>query len=179
MLELRPTNLPTLLSNSWIRAASIAILILLLAAGSGAGPRQAGAGCRGLEQALGVLDLARDLPGFGRSLGWRQNARSTLARRYADRCVALNQVQVLGSHNSYHVQPRPRLLGVFLSFDPQAAAWEYTHLPLDEQFETQGIRQIELDVFVDPEGGRYAYRVVLPLIGDDPWGLNSRGPQIP
>jgi hypothetical protein len=156
--------------NSLIRMGLTAALILLPVAASqaeGGGPR-AGAGCRGLEQALGVLDWTG--PGFGRGLDWRETARETLARRYADRCVALNQVQVLGSHNSYHIQPRPRLLGVLVSVDPELMELEYTHLPLDQQFETQGIRQIELDVFVDPEGGRYAYRVALPVIGDDPYG---------
>lgn len=63
-----------------------------------------------------------------------------------DDVLRLNHVQVLGSHNSYHVRPRRA------AFEE----WEYTHLPLDQQFATQGIRQIELDVFADPDGGLYA-----------------------
>ncbi|WP_419833099.1 Ca2+-dependent phosphoinositide-specific phospholipase C [Endozoicomonas atrinae] len=35
---------------------------------------------------------------------------------------------------------------------------DYAHVSLTEQFEAQGIRQIELDVFHDPEGGRYKNR---------------------
>jgi hypothetical protein len=70
--------------------------------------------------------------------------------------VSLNQVQVLGTHNSYHIQPDPMLITLYLLFDEEVIQWEYTHRPLDEQFEQLGIRQIELDVFADPMGGLYA-----------------------
>ena len=89
-----------------------------------------------------------------------------LQRRYADRCVHLNEIQVLGSHNSYKLLPRPALLSALLAIDPQFEGIVYEHLPLDQQFETQGIRQIEIDVFYDPLGGHYGTRHVLPLLGD-------------
>ena len=98
----------------------------------------------------------------------RAQAARNVARNYADRCVSLNQVQVLGTHNSYHIQPRAQLLDILTLFDPAFFAWEYTHLPLEEQFATQGIRQIELDVFADPEGGLYAERRGLLILGQDP-----------
>ncbi|MCG8590088.1 MAG: phosphatidylinositol-specific phospholipase C1-like protein [Proteobacteria bacterium] len=89
-------------------------------------------------------------------------------RRVADRCVALNEVQVIGTHNSYHLPPQRELLEAFVSIDPSALEWEYEHLPLFRQFDEQGIRQIELDVFADPEGGLFANRFGLQLIGEDP-----------
>jgi hypothetical protein len=85
-----------------------------------------------------------------------------------NRCVALNEIQVVGSHNSYHVQPRPTLLAALLGLSPIFAAWEYTHLALDQQFATQNVRQIELDVFADPVGGLFARRGGLQAIGEDP-----------
>jgi hypothetical protein len=91
-----------------------------------------------------------------------------LRNRVARNCVALNEVQVLGSHNSYHIQPSQALLDILLSFDPQFSAWEYSHLDLADQFELQGIRQIELDVFADPAGGLYARRGGLIALGQDP-----------
>jgi hypothetical protein len=73
--------------------------------------------------------------------------------------LRLNQMQALGSHNSYHIQPQPELFSLLLAFSaPLAKSFEYTHLPLEEQFATQGIRQIELDIFADPAGGLYANR---------------------
>jgi hypothetical protein len=85
-----------------------------------------------------------------------------------NRCVALNEMQVVGSHNSYHVQPRPALLAELLTISPIFQAWEFTHLALDQQFATQNVRQIELDVFADPVGGLYARRGGLLAIGEDP-----------
>jgi hypothetical protein len=91
-----------------------------------------------------------------------------LRERVANRCVALNEIQALGSHNSFHIQPRPALLAELLAFLPAFEAWEYTHLPLEQQFADQGVRQIELDVFADPVGGLYARRGGLIGIGEDP-----------
>jgi hypothetical protein len=147
----------------------LGLVLTLVPSLARAGGPPADAGCRGLERALGVLDWEHGLS-HGLLPHWGARARRALARRYADRCVALNQVQVLGTHNSYHVEPRPRLLQLLLFFDPSLLSLEYTHLPLDQQFETQGIRQIELDVFDDPEGGRYAFRIPLVLLDQDPVG---------
>jgi len=127
--------------------------------------------CAALERQLGRGEARLGASGLLRAalLRSRSRAADRLAERFAARCVRLNQVQVLGTHNSYHVQPRPRLFILLLAFDPAFLAWEYTHLPLDEQFESQGIRQIELDVFADPQGGLYARHPLLELIGEDPF----------
>ena len=99
----------------------------------------------------------------------RQRRRwARLAATFADGCVALNQVQVLGSHNSYHIEPRPALLAALLAFSPVFSQIEFTHLPLPTQFSEQGIRQIEIDVFADPAGGLYARREGLAIIGENP-----------
>ena len=71
-----------------------------------------------------------------------------------DNCMRLNYVQVLGTHNSYHIQPRAPLLDFLKLLDPRAAGLEYTHRPLDEQLD-MGIRQVELDIYADPEGGLF------------------------
>ncbi|MGH0036994.1 MAG: phosphatidylinositol-specific phospholipase C1-like protein [Myxococcota bacterium] len=84
-----------------------------------------------------------------------------------EHCVRLNQVQQIGSHNSYHVEPSQELIDLFVGFDPEAIFWQYTHPPLPEQFARQGIRQIELDVFADPEGGLYSTRIALALIDQE------------
>jgi hypothetical protein len=90
-------------------------------------------------------------------------------RNLADRCIRINQIQVLASHNSYHVQARPALFAAISAFDPALArTLEYTHGPLRRQLGRQGVRQIELDVFADPEGGLYADRAGLRVIGEDP-----------
>jgi hypothetical protein len=162
-----------------MRETSVALVFLLVVPGLAApvhgGRRDTGVlaardNCARPEQRLLTLEerlerrLARGLP-----VGRRAQRRiARLARRHADRCVDLNEIQVLGSHNSYHIQPREPLFGLLVAFSPEFLAWEYTHLPLDVQFETQGIRQIELDVFADPEGGLYARRRGAVALGIDP-----------
>jgi hypothetical protein len=113
--------------------------------------------------------LAR--PGCGVAEGCteaQQRRWARLASSYADECVALNHVQVLGTHNSYHIAPRPELLAALLAFDPMFHQIEYTHPPLAQQLGDEGIRQIELDVYADPDGGLYAHRAGLAAIGEDP-----------
>jgi hypothetical protein len=85
-----------------------------------------------------------------------------------DDLVHLNEVQVLGSHNSFHIVPKEPLFTALLAFSAAFAFIDYTHIPLPEQFDTQGIRQIELDVYYDPNGGLYNIRHALTVLGMDP-----------
>src|SRR4029453_13587342 len=113
--------------------------------------------------------LARPGCGMAEGCTTRQRRRwARLAATYADDCVALNQVPVLGSPNSYHIEPRPALFAALLAFSPIFSEIEYTPLLLSRQFGEQGIRQIEIDVFADPMGGLYARREGLALIGENP-----------
>jgi hypothetical protein len=70
--------------------------------------------------------------------------------------VRLNQIQVIGTHNSYHRAP-PAALRRWIALAGRGAgdAFDYSHRPLAEQLTQLGVRQIELDVFADPQGGHY------------------------
>lgn len=71
--------------------------------------------------------------------------------------VRMNQVQVIGTHNSYHLVAHDSLLTLMNQQRPGLAqTLEYSHRSLPEQFSQLGIRQIELDLFADPQGGLYA-----------------------
>jgi hypothetical protein len=89
----------------------------------------------------------------------------------SDDCVRLNQIQVLGTHNSYHIAPMPPMLAVL---GPRARDIEYTHRPLVEQLSQLGIRKFELDVFADPEGGRFATPAALRMVK----GLDAVGHEL-
>lgn len=70
--------------------------------------------------------------------------------------LKLNQIQAVGTHNSYKVAIPAVEMAMIASFSPAAAAnLDYSHRPLREQLD-MGMRQLELDVFYDPRGGRYA-----------------------
>jgi len=71
--------------------------------------------------------------------------------------VRINQVQVIGTHNSYHLRAHDSLLMLVAQRAPELArGLDYSHRPLPEQLSRLGIRQIELDCFADPKGGLYA-----------------------
>lgn len=94
------------------------------------------------------------------------NACTTLTAANADDCVRINQIQVLGTHNSYHLQPKDPVLE---AMGPQRRqGLEYTHRPLTEQLSQLGVRQFEIDVFADPDGGRYLQPKAYKLTGDTP-----------
>lgn len=86
--------------------------------------------------------------------------------------IRLNQIQVIGTHNSYHLAPTPEVLTYIKGLVGDAVdGWDYSHKPLAEQFERLKIRQIELDVLADPEGGRFArpkIRGMLSALGRNP-----------
>ena len=83
--------------------------------------------------------------------------------------LAINHVQVIGSHNSFHLKPQDVAFEAIAAVSPELAeSIEYSHRPLSEQLEQFGIRQFELDVFADPDGGLYANRAANAVIGLDP-----------
>lgn len=67
----------------------------------------------------------------------------------------LNETQVIGSHNSYKSAMPAPILEYLRKINPSAAqSLEYEHLPLSEQLNL-GLRNLELDVFHDPMGGKF------------------------
>jgi hypothetical protein len=84
----------------------------------------------------------------------------------------LNQIQVIGTHNSYHLAPDPAVRALIAAAGKrQAEALDYSHRPLAEQFSRLGIRQIELDIYADPEGKLFAEpaaRKIVRGLGKDP-----------
>ena len=76
---------------------------------------------------------------------------------------ALNEIQFIGSHNSYKQAIEPALLQQVASENPTLAdSLEYSHIPLPDQLDL-GLRNLELDLYYDPEGGRYASPLGLRL----------------
>ena len=67
--------------------------------------------------------------------------------------LRLNQLQLTGTHNSYHVDSNATTLEWI---DALAVAWDVSLPSMPQQLDG-GIRAFELDVFVDDEGGRAAW----------------------
>ena len=88
--------------------------------------------------------------------------------------LRLNQAQVIGTHNSYHIAPNPSLAQLIDQRRPGASeGLAYTHRPIREQLDLLGVRQLELDIYADPEGGKYA-----EPMGRD-WASDAGLPAVP
>jgi hypothetical protein len=84
-----------------------------------------------------------------------------------DKLVHLNQIQVIGTHNSYNGGFAPSEAAWLKSKNPEAFdKLDYSHPPLAAQFDG-GARQIEIDIASDPQGGRYAHPRIVDLVRDE------------
>lgn len=71
--------------------------------------------------------------------------------------LKLNQIQLIGTHNSYHAGIAPNEAKLWQTKSPKAFdGLDYRHQSLAAQFDS-GVRQIELDVFADSKGGLYTH----------------------
>jgi hypothetical protein len=71
--------------------------------------------------------------------------------------LKLNQIQVIGTHNSYHAGIAPNEAKLWQMKDPEVfMGLDYRHEPLTKQLDG-GVRQIELDILADSQGGRFAH----------------------
>jgi hypothetical protein len=78
-----------------------------------------------------------------------------------DNVVHLNQIQVIGSHNSYHAGLAPSERKYLEMKNPKALrSLDYHHAPLGDQL-SGGVRQVEIDIFADPSGGRFAHPAII------------------
>lgn len=90
------------------------------------------ASCGGGDSTPAPADAGSDALVIPPPLPWKRNV-TPLPQ---DDLLRVNHVQVLGTHNSYHVEKEGNTI----------ADWHYTMPPLDEQLQKHGVRQIELDL---------------------------------
>jgi hypothetical protein len=86
-------------------------------------------------------------------------ATATTVQLHAqDDNTKLNKIQVIGSHNSYRQGIEPELLKVLKVKDTanHLQYIEYEHIPIADQL-TMGLRNLEIDIYADSKGGRYAH----------------------
>ena len=104
--------------------------------------------------------------------------------------IRLNQIQMIGSHNSYHMAPSEQILGLLGSLSALApgiaselgdpALLNYTQPPMTTQLQ-RGLRTFELDVFADNQGGRFSNPLlpeIFNLAGPRPTGMDQPGMKV-
>ena len=78
---------------------------------------------------------------------WAAGVHTAVAQSAAGCALRLNQIQVIGTHNSYHAGIAPSAAKVWQQQRPDAfPTLDYRHPPLREQL-ASGVRQIELDIY--------------------------------
>ena len=89
---------------------------------------------------------------------------SVAALAQADANVRINQIQIVGTHNSYHAGLPPSAASLLKEKDPKVfAALDYTHPSLTKQLD-EGVRQMEIDIFADAKGGLYAHPYIEKMV---------------
>jgi hypothetical protein len=110
-----------------------------------------------LSFALLLAGLARAQGDTACNLGAVDAARSHCASAWIDRNLHLNDVLTIGTHNSYKLRMPADELAAHHALDASGAdSLDYGHRPLAEQLD-RGMRQLELDVWDDPAGGRWLH----------------------
>ena len=81
-----------------------------------------------------------------------------------DQVVHINQIQVIGSHNSYHTGVAPSERKLIEQQNAKAMrALDYAHPALGDQL-SGGVRQLEIDVYADSKGGRYSHPAIVDQV---------------
>jgi Phosphoinositide phospholipase C, Ca2+-dependent len=89
-------------------------------------------------------------------------AQTTPAQQ--DQIVHINQIQVIGTHNSYHTGVAPSERKLIEQQNPKAMReLDYAHPPLGDQLGS-GVRQLEIDVYADSKGGRYSHPAIVDKV---------------
>ncbi|SEG53423.1 Phosphoinositide phospholipase C, Ca2+-dependent [Bryocella elongata] len=80
-----------------------------------------------------------------------------------DKVVHLNQIQVIGSHNSYDLGFAPSEEAWMKKVNPKGfEALDYAHKTLTHQLDG-GVRQLEIDIVQDAKGGRFAHPKIVEI----------------
>jgi hypothetical protein len=79
--------------------------------------------------------------------------------------LKINQIQVIGSHNSYRHNIEPDLYNFIQAKDTTRSlkGLQYTHISLTDQL-NKGLRQLEIDVQGDPQGGKFVHPKGLDIV---------------
>lgn len=87
--------------------------------------------------------------------------------------LKINQLQYLSSHNCYRIKTDEDILNFIFNFAHLLPAeynpieLDYTHIPIKDQLTIYGVRHLEIDIYLDPNGGKF-YNRKGNVFGDRP-----------
>ncbi|QXU47937.1 phosphatidylinositol-specific phospholipase C1-like protein [Chryseobacterium sp. D764] len=79
--------------------------------------------------------------------------------------LKINEIQIIGSHNSYKKAILPEVYHYLSQKDTQNSLpkIQYEHIPIPQQLDL-GLRNLEIDVYADSKGEKYAHPKILDLV---------------
>ncbi len=78
--------------------------------------------------------------------------------------LPINKIQVIGSHNSYKKAIEPELFKFFQQKDSVSSSKiDYEHIAIEKQLD-MGLCNLEIDVYADEKGGRFAHPKGLDMV---------------
>jgi len=87
---------------------------------------------------------------------WQAPRDAKCTREWMDENLHVNDLLSIGTHNSYKMAiPEAEMAQLRARSSRGAIVLDYSHKPLAEELDG-GARQLELDVYYDPQGGRFA-----------------------
>ena len=86
---------------------------------------------------------------------WQAPRDPKCARAWMDENLHVNDLLSIGTHNSYKGAIPDAEMAQLRARSDAAATFSTTRTPLAEELD-DGARQLELDVYYDPQGGRFA-----------------------
>jgi hypothetical protein len=88
-----------------------------------------------------------------------------------DNQVRINQIQTVGTHNSFHVEITDQEKAIREQAQPGSGTGgeEYSHAPIQQQLDGQKVRQLEFDLAQDPDGGRFTNPILRQISGEGSW----------
>lgn len=109
---------------------------------------------------LGMADATCDLEAAS-----ADRAGPGCERVWMDANLKLNDLLMVGTHNSYkEAMPAPLMTLLRRAEPVRADSLDYGHEALSRQLD-DGARQLEIDIYHDPEGGRFLAPAGLPAAG--------------
>ena len=98
-----------------------------------------------------VYTLATPIGDWGDS-----ESQQSIHDQELDDTLRLNELQIIGSHNSYKLPIDPMVFAALSKIESERMrTLEYDHESLTRQLD-RGLRSFEIDVVYDPDGGRFA-----------------------
>jgi hypothetical protein len=92
--------------------------------------------------------------------------------------LKMNQIQAVGTHKSYKIAIlNAEMAPIRRSSQAAATSLDYGHLQLNQQLDL-GMRQLELDVLYDPQGGRYSRPALARMTRGRPGASNYDASQM-